>query len=167
MGEVEHQRRLAGPVVRALPAGHLLVKPTAVKVSADGPLEIVDEAEHLIVWHSPVIVALAVGHITIQRHDRHIDEPGHGEPPFMRCRSHVPLTGAAGTWPAGLPSRTDAQCHRAACTACAARIGITSFTAASGISATSPPFNGWVSLRPSPDWPGRQRHPISIRSLPL
>jgi hypothetical protein len=79
-GEVEHQRGQAGLGVHGLPAGHLLVQPPPVQVRADRPLEVVDEAEHLVVRHGPVVVALLVGHVAVEGRDRHVEEPGHDAP---------------------------------------------------------------------------------------
>src|ERR1700722_13959182 len=52
LGEVEHQRRLPG-LGQGLPAGHFLIQPPSVEVGPDRPLEVVDEAEHLVVGPGP------------------------------------------------------------------------------------------------------------------
>src|SRR5205814_4899700 len=58
-----------------LPVHHHLVHPPAQQIRADRPLQVVDEAVHLLVWRGPVEVAALVGHVAVQRHDRRVDQP--------------------------------------------------------------------------------------------
>ena len=72
--EVLDDGRLVGQLRRLLPICEHLVHAAAEQVGPDRPFEVVDEGVHLFVGHGPVEVALAVGHIAVERHDRCIDQ---------------------------------------------------------------------------------------------
>ena len=63
-----------------LPVGHHLVHPAPVEVGADRPLEVVDEAVHLLVRRGPVEVAVVVRDVAVERRERRVDQLGHAEP---------------------------------------------------------------------------------------
>ena len=61
-----------------------------VEVGAYLPIEVVDEAMHFLVRNGPVEVAILVRYITIERRNRRVDQPGHGEPFFTRPDCMMP-----------------------------------------------------------------------------
>src|SRR5215208_2148411 len=72
--EFAHQRRPLAERGVGLPADHRLVHPAPVEVGAEGPVEVVDEGMHLIVWDGPVEVAVLVRYIAVERRDHRVDE---------------------------------------------------------------------------------------------
>ena len=70
------ERIIIGRLV-GFPVGHRLVHPASVEISAEFPLEIVYEGEHLFVGHAPVKVAILIGRVAIELHDCRVHQRGH------------------------------------------------------------------------------------------
>ena len=78
-GEVQDVGRVAGLFVQGLPDGHHLVHPPPVKMGAQRPHQVVDEGVHLLVRLGPVEAPGRILDVAVQRHERRVDQLGHGE----------------------------------------------------------------------------------------
>ena len=68
--EIQHEGGMGRETGIGLPAGHRLVHAAAIEIGADLSLEVVDEPVHLLVWLSPIELAVLVLDIAVQRGDR-------------------------------------------------------------------------------------------------
>src|SRR5207302_4375340 len=75
-GEILDDSRLGVQARRILPIEEGVVHPPPEEVSANRPLEVVDEPMYLVVRRGPVEIAALVGDLAIQRHDRCVNQPG-------------------------------------------------------------------------------------------
>src|SRR5215218_5762856 len=82
--KIPHQGGPAGECGVGLPTDHRFVHPTPVQVSADRPLEVVNESMHLLVRDGPVVIAVLVRYVVVERRDRQVDQLSHGEPLFTQ-----------------------------------------------------------------------------------
>ena len=65
---------------------------SSVEIGADGALKVVDEAEVLLIWGTPVDATVSVFAVTIERGVRDVDELGHGAPPSETLSDDVRTT---------------------------------------------------------------------------
>ena len=75
--EVPDGERIVIGRLERLPVDHRLVHLASVEISAEFPLEIVYEGEHLFVGHALVKVAILIGRVAIERHDCRVHQLDH------------------------------------------------------------------------------------------